>query len=232
VQLVAGANGPFVYMFHDIAAARLISELQPSVWVRSDKRGIQVSGAHCLSTQRRSQDGRTSHGAGRRGQVTPRSKTGSSFVSTTSLGWPRDQARVLRVQLKRDIDIHEAYVDRIYLNIYTGPGRTRIWIDDLEVAGFIGDEKNDGQATGSGAIRTPIVDREPASATLPAPRRDGPRLNGSILEISGRPFFPRVIEHQGEKLAFPQQRRIQLRAAENVGYAGNTRKKPLPPVFG
>jgi len=205
LQFVAGANGTFVYMFHDIAAARLISELQPTVWVRSDKRGIQVSARVVFP---RSADPKT-------GEPATVRVAGTSY--TKEQNWeqlrfddlPRlaaDQARVLRVQLKRDIDIHEAYVDRIYLNVYTGPGRTRLWIDDLEVAGFIGDEKNAGQATGAGAMRTPIVDREPASATLPTPRRDGPRLNGSILEIGGRPFFPRVIEHQGEKLAFLKQR--------------------------
>lgn len=198
VQFVAGANGTFVYMVHDIAAARLISELQPSVWIRSDRQGIQIRARVVFP---RTADPQTGEAVNVLVAGTSYSKAGS-WEQLRIDDLPRltaDQARVKRVELKRDIDTREAYVDRIYLNIYTGPGRTRLWIDDLEVAGFVGDER------GAGAMRTPTVGREPTGA-LPPPRRDGPRLNGSILEVAGRPFFPRVIEHQGEKLAFLRQR--------------------------
>ena len=33
------------------------------------------------------------------------------------------------------VDGREAYVERVVLNVYGGPGVTNVWIDDLEVAG-------------------------------------------------------------------------------------------------
>ncbi|HEY2840781.1 MAG TPA: hypothetical protein VGJ26_16610, partial [Pirellulales bacterium] len=205
VQFVAGPNGTFLYLFHDLSPARLISELQPSLWVRSDRPGIQIRARVVFP---RSTDPRT-------GEPPTALVAGTSYSKAQNWEQLRfddlpklaaDQARVLRAELKRDVDTREAYIDRLYLNIYTGPGRTRLWIDDLEVAGFVGDERNAaGQPPPSSAgTGAPMFERE--TGALPAPRRDGPRLNGSILEIGGRPFFPRVIEHQGEKLAFLKQR--------------------------
>ena len=41
-RLVSGAGGTFVHLVHDLAPARVIAELKPSVWVRSDRPGIQL----------------------------------------------------------------------------------------------------------------------------------------------------------------------------------------------
>jgi len=208
LQFVAGANGTFVYMIHYLAPARLIPELQPTLWVRSDRPGIQLRARVVFP---RSADPKTGEPATALIAGTSYSKA-QSWEQLRFVDIPRlaaDQARVLRAELKRDVDTREAYIDRLILNIYTGPGRTRLWIDDLEIAGFVGDERRAGtpppSASGVG-LRTPIIEREPGGNTLPTPRRDGPRLNGSLLLIGDRPFFPRVIEHQGETLAFLRQR--------------------------
>ena len=47
------------------------------------------------------------------------------------------QARILRSQLAMNVDDHEAYVSRVLLNIYGGPGVTNVWTDDLEVVGHV-----------------------------------------------------------------------------------------------
>ena len=48
------------------------------------------------------------------------------------------QLRVMRSQLGTDIDGREAYIQRVLLNVYGGPGETNVWIDDLEIAGYVG----------------------------------------------------------------------------------------------
>ena len=47
------------------------------------------------------------------------------------------QVRILRSQLGNDIDRREAFVSRVLLNIYGGPGMTNVWTDDLEVFGHV-----------------------------------------------------------------------------------------------
>ncbi|MBI2823343.1 MAG: hypothetical protein HYX69_01485 [Planctomycetia bacterium] len=203
LQFIAGSGGTYVYLIHDLSPARVIQELAPSVWVRSDHQGIQLLARVVFP---RSIDPAT-------GQPASVLVAGTSYARVQN--WeqlrltdiPRlagAQARTLRAELRQDIDVREAFIDRLVLNIYTGAGRTRLWIDDMEIAGFAGDAPPP-----AGPLRT-----APASAGSAGPRgeltstgsspspRDGPQLNGSVLMLSGRPFFPRAMEYQGEPLTF------------------------------
>ena len=56
------------------------------------------------------------------------------------------EAIALRTQGRRDIDEREAYVDLIVINTYTGAGTVEIWLDDLEIQGYVNlDEENGPQ---------------------------------------------------------------------------------------
>src|SRR5260370_22817276 len=56
----------------------------------------------------------------------------------------KDQQQLLRTELNKDIKITDAYVDRLMLNLYAGPGEVKVWIDDLEI----------GPVTDPGAFKT------------------------------------------------------------------------------
>ena len=47
------------------------------------------------------------------------------------------QVRILRSQLAMNVDGREAYISRVLLNLYGGPGVTNVWTDDLEVFGHV-----------------------------------------------------------------------------------------------
>jgi hypothetical protein len=131
-------------------------------------------------------------------------------------GIPRLLARqvwALRSQLGPKIDGREAYVERVLLNVYGGPGVTNVWIDDLEVAGFA----SAGSPPPGGKPRQPVMPPTaneainpgslPGSARVPfdSPPRPGVQLSGSVLLLDGQPLLPRVIEYQGEPLALVKQ---------------------------
>ena len=40
---------------------------------------------------------------------------------------------MLRAQLKHDVNVADAYVDRLVLNVAGGPGDNQVWIDNLEI---------------------------------------------------------------------------------------------------
>src|SRR5207237_750493 len=44
----------------------------------------------------------------------------------------RQQQQLMQADLKRGVDFTDAYIDRLVLNVYGGPGQTEVWIDDLE----------------------------------------------------------------------------------------------------
>ncbi len=223
---IAGGAGSFVYFSHDVGSARIVAELAPRVWIKSDRPGIQLL-AHVVLPH--TADPRT----GKPAAVLLR---GTSFTATgawqmlqmtdTPLLLTR-QLRVLQAEMKSQVDGREAYVDQLLLNVYGGPGETTVDIDDLEIAGMVAREDagpNTLRQSGGGQSITNLPPGFSAATQRPAfhgvsagsfgvqpvsnsaPARPGPdshevSLNGSMFEVDGHPIFPRIIQAQGEPLA-------------------------------
>lgn len=196
VRLIAG-NGSYVYLRHEIGAARVIDELRPSVWVKANRAGLQLLVRVVLP--------RTIDAANN--QPATLYLRGASYTQTGSWqqlrmeGLPKQLAREevwMRTRLGSAVDAREAYIDAVLINIYGGPGQTEAWIDDLEVSGFVGRQAApDAQASLAGWS-------SPQQAQVVAPRPSRVEMNGSLLLVDGRPLFTRAIEYQGEPLKFLQ----------------------------
>ena len=214
-RLTISANGgTHVYFRHDVGRPRVIDELSPSVQVKSDREGLRLLARVVLP---RTIDPRT-------GQPVSALVAGSSY---TAVGrWQQlridqipqllaRQTLVLRTQLGPHVDPREAHLDCVLLNVHGGPGTTNVWIDDLDVAGFVAPDRQ----TRPSPWRASHQDRPIASASSPdrlppaaqttsAPSTPGHgriELVGSTLLADGRPVFPRIIQYQGEPLAFLQR---------------------------
>jgi hypothetical protein len=196
---VAGTQGTYAYLSHEVGRPRVIDELMPTVWIKSDRPGLQILARLVLP---RTADPRS----GRPVSTLVRGSTYTKVGHWQQLrieGLPQllaRQIRVLRTQLGPGVDGREAYLDRILLNVYGGPGLTNVWIDDLDVAGFV--------AAGPTAEAPAIPPGSPRSAGVGRPDDHSVALVGSVLMVEGRPFFPRIIRHQGEALAFLKRLRF------------------------
>jgi len=202
---VLGNHGTYVHISHDVGSPRVIEELLPTVWVKSNRPGVQLLAQVVLP---RSRDPRTGH---------PLSTTvrGTSYANVNRWQQLRiddiptlltRQIRVLRAQMGPGVDGREAYVDRVLLNVYGGPGTTTVWIDDLDIAGYVAAPPQ----TDTAALPTgPTAAVGPSAPVLPdtvgISQRRRVELLGSVLTVEGRPMFPRAIRHQGEPLAFLAQ---------------------------
>jgi hypothetical protein len=203
---VSGDSGTYVYLSHEIGAARIIGELAASVWVKADRPGLQILVRVVLP---RSTDPRT-------GRPMTALIAGSGYTQVGAWqqlrvdNFPQlleRQVRVLRAQNGPQVDAHEAYLDRVLLNIYGGPGSTSVSIDDLEITGYVGRPSAAGNppAGNRATLVAAASERLPStSAALPAEtsRSSGAaaRLSGAGLMIGDKPFFPRMIEYRGEPL--------------------------------
>lgn len=202
---IAAGNGSRVYFAHDIPPAHVIDELGLSVWVKGDRPGIQLLARIVLP---RTVDAKGQHlTALVRGSAY--SQVGSwQQLSVTQL--PRlveREQRVLRAQYGAGVDARGAYVDRVLLNVYAGPGTTALWIDDLEATGVasIGPAATGGPAVPGAAEAGDGWHGSGSTFPVSSQRRlDASRvaLRGSTLEVAGRPFFPRMIEYRGESLEY------------------------------
>lgn len=103
-----------------------------------------------------------------------------------------EQARVLRLRVARPVSLEGAYLERLILNLYGGPGESEVFLDDLAL---------------TPAPDEPIAAAEPAPADVEdraAPRAPRFELRRGRLEREGYPWVFRAIEAPG---ADPQRLR-------------------------
>src|SRR5690606_31810321 len=110
-----------------------------------------------------------------------------------------DQVRVLRAQFGPQVDAREAFVDMVLVNVYGGAGTTTAWLDDLEIIGAISPT-----AIAAGVPNDSQIKLASGTMHLPAARSGGlPAVElKSRLLVGDEPFFPRIIEYQGESLTY------------------------------
>jgi hypothetical protein len=186
VRFQAGA-GRHIYLALDISPVYVIDELRPSIWVRANRPGGQLLARVVFP---RTADPKT-------GKPLARLVGGSRYTQQGAWEQLRLEqlpklveavVRPMRAQYGSHLDAREAYIDRLALNVYSGPGVTQLAIDDLELPHVVSvDERS-------------IKPTEAAVAGTGARRRV--ELSGSILLLDGHPFFPCMVEHRGESFSF------------------------------
>jgi len=228
---ITASLGTHVYFWHKTGCARIVDELKPSIWVKSDRAGLQLMVRIVLP---RVKDPKT----GAPLTTLIRGATYTDVGSWQQLVVDRipqlltRQVRILRSQIGPHVDAREAYVDLVVLNAYGGRGVTSVWVDDLVVAGFV-----EAVNTVEPSCHVPRSVQRYSHGDVTASNATGRsadgtelvRLQGTMLTVAGHAFFPRIIQYQGEP--FEQLRalgfntiqldhpptRDQLEKAESLG---------------
>lgn len=209
VRISAGP-GTRVLVGQRVPAARVIDELVPELWIRSDRAGLQLMARVVLP---RAVDPNTARpivayviGDSYQDVQTWRQLRIDNFSKRLA-----DQVRILRQKHKQlRIDPLEAYVDYLAVNVHPGQGITNVWFDDLAISGYAEAPSSlvstSSAALGAeGAIPGPVnvsVDRTPLQLPVIDPSQVPVRVQGSIVMARGRPFFARMIEHRGESFSW------------------------------
>jgi hypothetical protein len=104
----------------------------------------------------------------------------------------KDQQQLLRTQLRRDIDLTDAYIDRLVLNLYTGPGEIDVYIDDLEIGPVRPVAPPPAKAKGPDG--TPV--NQPKILPPPARVERVPvRMEQDKIFVDNKPFFFRAVRY-------------------------------------
>ena len=186
-------QGTFVYLTQAIGKAPVIDELVPSLWVKADRANLQLL---VRVVYPRAID----PGTGR-----PVSSLLPGSLYTDVGVWQQlkvadlqklvlRDAAARRLEYKEGFSEREAYIDLVVLNVYSSPGSLDLWIDDLEIEGFL----HLGEDV-SVAARPDLANSVGGGAAASDPRQ-GVSVQGSLLLADGRPIMPRIIEHHGEPL--------------------------------
>jgi hypothetical protein len=186
IQLQAEA-GHFIHYTYDLGKAPVSDDLNVSLWLKANRPGLQLLCRVVLPRERDPNDPGQPLTSVLRGDDYKLVGRWQQLTLHQAVKRLREQQQFLQNELKRDVDVTDAYVDRILLNLYGGPGTTDVWVDDLE-AGPV------SEALSAGPNRAvpgqPAVRRRAAEV----------QLSGNRLLVAGQGFFLRGIRHTGTPL--------------------------------
>jgi hypothetical protein len=191
IQLIA-EPGNFIHYTSDVGRAPVVDELNVSLLVKANRPGTQLLCRIVLPGE---------HDPHNLDQPLTLIVKGDAYKTTgqwqqLALRQPvkrlKEQQQLLRAELKRDVVIADAYVDRVILNLYSGPGQTDVWTDDLEVGPLL--EKRPVQAP------TPHNDRESSGQLTSRTHNADAVLKENHLFAGGEKMFMLGIRHSGTPL--------------------------------
>jgi len=189
---VAHGQGTYAYLQYSVSPARLVDELNPSLWIKSNHPHLQLLARVVLP---RTIDPHTQ-------KPVTTLLPGTTYDDVNNwqqLSVPLIRSQLfkrvpaLRSQFGSHLDARQAYIDLVVLNSYSAPGTTSLWLDDFSMSRTtvaVGSEGNQ-QASFSGS---PHVTRQ----VTPSPIA----IRGSMIYVNDQPFFPRVVKHNGEPIQF------------------------------
>ena len=176
----------FVHYYYDTPPAPVTDRLTASVWVKAIRPGVQVKARVVFPKEKdpRNPDAPlTTLVAG--DDLREASGSGSSSGSGTCRRRCAKHLPVLHARLGRAVDPTDAYVDRLVLNVYAGPGVTEVWIDDLEIGPVRTDVPRRSRGRpGTGRDRGPTP--RPAAAGRVLRRPDPGRGDDGIAVLHAR----------------------------------------------
>ena len=203
-------NGPGtqILVSHDVPASFVISELLPSVRVKSDRPGVRLMVRVVLPhTESPSGDGpMTTMLAGPRYQATGKWQELSLANGKDLTQQLREEIWLLRRRFDKEVSQRDAYIDKVVLNLYTGPGTTKVQIDDLRLKGMVSATSIADSVRTVGTVKRDSEVRQTSAssavATPPEKQQSLVTRDGTVLLVKNKPFFPRVVQHNGEPLDY------------------------------
>lgn len=186
LQFIAG-HGMQTYAYVQVPHAAVIPELRAEVPVRADRTGLQIVARVVLPR---------AINASTRGPYTLL-VTGDSYkakhqwqplVLADVVKKMERGIRALQLETSQPIDAREAYIDMVLVNLYAGPGSTRVQLQDVALEGAaVSSGPNIVMATWSRELTPPL-----------GGSRQDIRISGNRLLIKGQPFLARMIDDNGE----------------------------------
>jgi len=187
--------GTYIHYHYALGRAPVNDELSLGVWIKANRPGTQLMARLVLPRERSADNLNEPLTAMLRGDLYEFVGRWQRLDLRKPVKLMKAQQQLMRAELRRDVDFTDAYIDRLVLNVYGGPGLTEVWIDDLEAGPLVEEapprpepapRETPGTAAGT-PTSAPKATRSPRGATV--------ELNQDHLLIAGKRFLFRAIRH-------------------------------------
>ena len=200
-------SGKTLMIGHNVAPSFMIPELKASVRIRSLRRGVQLH-ARIVLPHNELPDGQPmtvvldGPVSKQQGRYETLSFSGERNLSKLL----KNQLWLLRSRYKQEVTLRDAYLDQIWLNIYTGKGESIVQVDSMEVNGVVDASAiaNERQLADNSTetINTSSADGSVVQQASTAAGKSLVERDGTVILVNKKPFFPKIIEHNGESFEY------------------------------
>jgi hypothetical protein len=200
-------QGTAIHYVHAVGRGPVTEELTASVWIKANRPGTQLLARVVLPHERNPKDLSQPLTTLLRGDVYQTTGRWQPLELRQPQKLLKGQQQLLRAELHRDVTVADAYLDQLILNVYGGPGLTRVWTDDLQVGPLVDDGAAGRRGDGVTREQVPSVTPSPRRPVTPSLARAEVKLENEKLVINARgpglrprPLFLRAIRYSGVKL--------------------------------
>src|SRR5262245_42444152 len=215
---VAGQINPFVYYSYPTPSAPVTDDLTLHVWVKANRPNVQVLARLVLPRERNPNNLNESMTTVLRGESYSHN---GGYWQVLELRRPvkqlKDEQQRLRTELKRDVNIDGAYIDRVILNVCGGPGLTEVWADDVTIGPVVEPKEPKSAGPSTQTVSRP-KSGSPAVAAAAAKRAGSLAIEYTRenLRVGGKNVLFRGIRYSDTPL------RVLREAGFNTLFIGNT----------
>jgi hypothetical protein len=185
----AGDNPPFIHYAYPTGKAVIGEELAASIWLKSNRAGMQLMARVVLPRERDPQNLDQLLTTYIRGDIYQQVGQWQRLELTRPVQLAKQQQQLMQKALQRPIDFTDAYIDGLILNVYGGPGPTDIWIDDVEVGPIASPSPFQPAIRPNGPTDAKPIENFPKRAD----NKGLPSIDGQFLKVGNRPFLFRGI---------------------------------------
>lgn len=203
LQFESGPGSSFFYSY-SLPKVPVTDDLRVSLFVRANRSGVRVFARVILPADTDPDTGQPSFVLVP-GTIYDNVDRWQRIELVDMLPSIEGQARVIRATTRRPVSLEGAYLERLVINLYCGPGETEVFLDELTATPVPADAVAAAARTSSGANAdgpdaaapaTPVA--TPAPATRPAARV---AVERNRLKRNGYDWFYTAIEAPGADIA-------------------------------
>src|SRR5207245_4287671 len=111
-------RGTYIYYHYDTSPAPLADDLSASVWIKANRPGIQLIARLVLPHEKDAKNPAEPLTALLLGDIYQQTGRWQRLDLRRALTLAKDQQQLLRAELNHDINLADAFVDRLTLNVY------------------------------------------------------------------------------------------------------------------
>ena len=185
-------NLGYVHYVYPVGKAPITDELRVALYLRANRPGIQIMARIVLPKERDPKNVENILTTYLRGDTYQQVGRWQLLEIGRAAALTKQQQQLMTESFKRSLDFTGAYVDNVVVNLYGGPGPTKVWIDDLEVGPVVSGAPFQPTARPDNNSGAPFAS---TNISKPSSRNAIVKFDGNRIAVGDKRLFVRAVRY-------------------------------------